>query len=179
MRLIADILPDVLDILERGPRRWALVRTGEREPIPWALRLSVLIRDDYRCKTCGWRDDTGASLELDHCLPWSAGGPDTSDNLRVLCSSCNQRRSNYDDGAHLTRRLPTTWWCMSCWSEPGRPRPIWQDGTDLGAAPLVTEPSFLAFCAWCRTENYTDREAAMAAARAALRGAASEEESNA
>lgn len=153
MRHISECLSEVLERFKRGPQRWPIARLGERESIPWMLRLSILRRDDYRCKTCGWYGDPG--LELDHCLPWSAGGSDDSDNLRVLCSPCNQRRSNFDDGAHLTRRLPTTWWCMSCWTTPDGRGP-WADGTDLSRAPLVEEPETLAFCATCGMTDYTD-----------------------
>ncbi len=31
-------------------------------------------------------------LSLDHIYPWSLGGPDTVENLRVLCRSCNSRK---------------------------------------------------------------------------------------
>lgn len=151
---ISEAMQGLLDRLERGPQRWPIARVGEREPIPWLLRLSIMRRDDYRCKTCGWRDEAG--IELDHCLPWSAGGSDDSDNLRVLCSPCNQRRSNFDDGAHLTRRLPTTWWCASCWNADSRGRMPWADGTNLGAAPRVVDPTTLAYCATCDESDYTD-----------------------
>jgi hypothetical protein len=157
MRPLSDTVEEVLDHLRRRPQRWPIARLGEREPIPWLLRLSILRRDDYRCKTCGWYDPTGTTLELDHCLPWSAGGPDDSENLRVLCSGCNQRRSNFDDGAERTRRLPTTWWCMSCWSDEPAFRQPWADGTDLSTAPLVRDPLTLAWCAWCWASDYTDQ----------------------
>lgn len=164
MKALGEVLLEVAGILERGPVRWPVVRLGEREPIPWLLRLSVLRRDDYRCKICGTYDPTGAFLELDHCLPWSAGGPDDSDNLRTLCRPCNQRRSNFDDGADRTRRLPTTWWCAECWAEPAA-RNAWADGTDLNRAPFVADSTVLAYCAWCMTEGYTDQPLTGAYAR--------------
>lgn len=156
MNTLDAIMARVLASVGRGSCRSPVVRVGDRDPIPWLLRLSVLIRDDYRCKVCGRRDASGRTLQLDHCLPWSTGGTDDSDNLRVLCRPCNQRRSNFDDGASAARLLPTTWWCRSCWSEPSA-RAVWIDGTDLGAAPAVRGADVLAFCAWCRAEDFTDQ----------------------
>jgi 5-methylcytosine-specific restriction endonuclease McrA len=47
----------------------------------------------YFCKICGRRralDD----LEVDHKIPASLGGPDTLDNLQLLCSKCNREKGN-------------------------------------------------------------------------------------
>lgn len=153
---ISQAIRELVERWKVGPHRHPVARLGEREPIPWFLRLSILRRDDYRCKICGSRDESGATLELDHCLPWSAGGPDDSDNLRTLCRPCNQRRSNFDDGAELIRLLPTTWWCQTCWAEP-TPRRTWSDGTNLGVVPPVAEQSVLAWCAYCEAVDYTDQ----------------------
>jgi hypothetical protein len=145
--------------LAHGPRRWPVVRRGDRSPIPWVLRLSIYRRDDFRCKTCGWRDATGRTLELDHLKPWSAGGTDSPRNLRVLCAPCNRRRSNWRDTAHLTRRLPTTWWCYGCWTNGSvEHRPVWRDGSDLNGAPVLGpdgDPRVLSFCAWCEAIDLT------------------------
>lgn len=59
-----------------------------RPQISPAIRLAVYRRDGHRCRTCG----SEQRLELDHIIPWSHGGPDTVENLRVLCKSCNVRR---------------------------------------------------------------------------------------
>jgi hypothetical protein len=72
--------------------RWPVVRTGERAPIPADVRQLVKARDDGRCVFCG---RSPGWLELDHIVPWSAAGPDTSSNLRTLCSECNETRSNF------------------------------------------------------------------------------------
>lgn len=61
-----------------------------RAPIPQEIRDEVYARDGYACVKCGATED----LTLDHIHPWSLGGPDTADNLRVLCRSCNSRKSN-------------------------------------------------------------------------------------
>jgi hypothetical protein len=64
---------------------WSLRRDDERAPIPPALRTAVFERDGWKCVKCGIVDD----LVLDHIYPWSRGGPDTYDNLQVLCRPCN------------------------------------------------------------------------------------------
>lgn len=64
---------------------WSLRRDDERAPIPPALRTAVFERDGWKCVKCGSTDD----LVLDHIYPWSRGGPDTYDNLQVLCRPCN------------------------------------------------------------------------------------------
>jgi hypothetical protein len=89
--------------------RWPVIRTGERDPIPALTRALVYGRDDGRCVYCG----ASHSLELDHLVPWSAGGPDTSDNLRMLCGPCNSARSNYRE-TYLARIIPVVAVCDPC-----------------------------------------------------------------
>ena len=52
------------------------------------VREAVMKRDNYQCVACGARDD----LSLDHIIPYRDNGPDTVENLRVLCMPCNNRR---------------------------------------------------------------------------------------
>lgn len=151
------------------PARHPIVRSGEREPIPALVRLSIYARDGRRCCECGLEHP---ALELDHIVPWSAGGGDHSSNLRTLCQPCNQRRSNYQDGAEDRLPAATTWWCWHCWRHPeievddpdlvdwaergGLFRSIWKDGTNTAAAPWVTEPSERVYCATCQTHSLSD-----------------------
>ena len=79
----------------------------ERGEIPRAL---VLRRDGYRCVICGSTD----RLEADHILPWSALGADDLSNLRTLCHTCNDARSNYAIPADTSRRLPHGFECVHC-----------------------------------------------------------------
>lgn len=62
--------------------------TASRTHIPADVRDAVYERDGYACRHCGATDD----LALDHIHPWSRGGPDTVDNLQVLCRSCNSKK---------------------------------------------------------------------------------------
>ncbi|MFI2664170.1 HNH endonuclease [Micromonospora carbonacea] len=59
-----------------------------RRAIPASVQAAVYQRDGHRCVACGTLDD----LTLDHIYPWARGGPDTIDNLRVLCRPCNSRK---------------------------------------------------------------------------------------
>lgn len=61
-----------------------------RAPIPDVVKARVYARDNFTCVKCG----ATADLTLDHIHPWSVGGPDTEDNLRVLCRSCNSRKGD-------------------------------------------------------------------------------------
>lgn len=63
-------------------------RFGSRRSIPKAVRRAVFERDGAECQECSSTEN----LSLDHIIPWSLNGPDTVENLRVLCRSCNSRK---------------------------------------------------------------------------------------
>jgi len=110
---VGDLIVGLVDAPIARPRH-PVIRTGERERLSETVRLAVIRRDSPRCKECAdWL--RYPEIEIDHIKPWSAGGADTTDNLRVLCRSCNQKRSNYIDPIAESRSvLPATWWCVDC-----------------------------------------------------------------
>ena len=114
MKTVKHSMRPMLDALEAifstPDQRWPILRTGEREPIPPITRRLVLDRDNYRCTIC---DGKWGGLELDHLIPWSANGPDSSDNLRTLCAEHNLDRSNFRE-AYLPRLVPVTTTCDPC-----------------------------------------------------------------
>lgn len=134
---------NVLFGLELG-ERWPVVRTGERDPIPAEVRRLIWHRDGGRCRMCG----TGRKrVQLDHIVPWSAGGPDTSDNLRLLCGECNKTRSNFrtpDDqpAVPVTRGCDV---CIRCWV---RNYGVCNFGRIVPGAPEIP-----AFCGTCSSES--------------------------
>jgi hypothetical protein len=63
-----------------------------RPHIPRQVRREVLARDGLQCTFTapdGQRCSARAFLELDHEYAWARGGPNTPDNLRVLCARHN------------------------------------------------------------------------------------------
>ena len=54
--------------------------------IPAAMKRDIYFRDK-KCTNCG----SYRNLNYDHILPYSMGGASTKENLRILCSPCNQR----------------------------------------------------------------------------------------
>ncbi|MCX5528998.1 HNH endonuclease [Streptomyces sp. NBC_00006] len=61
-----------------------------RAAIPEQVKAFVFERDGHVCLRCGASED----LTLDHVHPWSIGGPDTAENLQVLCRPCNSRKGD-------------------------------------------------------------------------------------
>ena len=100
--------------LWRTTTRHPRSRIGERAEIPKHVRAAVWYRDRGKCDECNPEHPSGDVLHLDHIKPWSAGGPDTTDNLRLLCERHNLERSNYVDYARPKR--PATWWCANCYA---------------------------------------------------------------
>jgi 5-methylcytosine-specific restriction endonuclease McrA len=61
-----------------------------RIPIPTELRRIVFERDGGRCVECASNFD----LQYDHILPVARGGATTAENLQILCTDCNRRKSD-------------------------------------------------------------------------------------
>lgn len=76
---------DKIPYLNRGSRN-----------IPLSLRLKVMDRDGYMCVKCHATRQTNPTLEfhIDHIIPWSEGGKTELNNLQLLCSKCNLKKSN-------------------------------------------------------------------------------------
>ena len=79
----------------RKPRR----SCGRRGYIrSWqARRLSILVRDGWKCLRCGFQDRTGTRLHADHVVPISPrwqGRERCMANLQTLCQRCNLRKGD-------------------------------------------------------------------------------------
>ena len=128
--------------------RWPVVRTGRTQTVPRLTRELVRLRDERTCLLCGTRH---GPFEIDHIVPWSAGGPDTSDNLRVLCRDCNQARSNHRNWSD-SPMLPVTAMCDACIYRNARCYGVVRYGRVDRHAPKRS-----AFCGHCaRVETVTE-----------------------
>ena len=99
-KLIASAMLDVKwqRIPEESLRKryWGLVRdrysgllSGEISMSSSSKEFKMLVEDQgSSCIYCGSTD----SLEWDHIVPLSRGGPDTPDNLVRACASCNRSK---------------------------------------------------------------------------------------
>ena len=82
-------------------------------PISAKLRAQVLERNGYTCQMCGigagdqMEDGRAARMHVGHIVDRIHGGRDALDNLRALCSDCNQ-------GAKNIAQEPPSWaWLKS------------------------------------------------------------------
>lgn len=127
-----------------SPERHQVTRSGERQPIPHFVRNAVWFRDRGLCELCGTHDPIVGPWELDHIIPWSAGGSDDTTNLRVLCQRHNQERSNFvDHGAEGRGRRAATWWCANCYTLVEDEKWWWYEGpyTVCPSHSLASDPS--------------------------------------
>lgn len=66
------------------------------------IMLKVVRRDDHICQEC-YEYMPDNQVEFDHVIPLSRGGATTVDNLRLLCRTCNRKKSNAVDGLLVSR----------------------------------------------------------------------------
>jgi hypothetical protein len=76
---------------------------GNRLYLPASLRREIYFRDGGLCWSCG-KELSEKSFHLGHIVERVAGGPDTSENLTVMCKLCN-----YAKPLHETREQAFAW----------------------------------------------------------------------
>ena len=92
-RLVQEAWDAELARVKAQQRRMKIAARGgrvNRAIIPDVVKALVYARDNFACQKCGATEN----LTLDHIHPWSKGGPDTVENLRVLCRPCNSRKGD-------------------------------------------------------------------------------------
>lgn len=102
-----DLKPSeyILISLERLP---AIERSVSNQ-----LRMEILERNGFTCQLCGRTggdpDPSDPSrkvrLVIDHEIPAEQGGTNERSNLRVLCTACNQARSNIQPPTETAKNI--------------------------------------------------------------------------
>jgi len=95
-----------VDLVTLKPGEY-LLETLDRMPaiersISPQLRSEILERNGFTCQQCGsaagdpdpYNPGRKVRLHVDHIVPISQGGTDDRDNLKALCSTCNQGKHN-------------------------------------------------------------------------------------
>ena len=103
--LSVDAVKDLLDLTNEdvsGESLDDLNRSGEarggeyvqdvnnRHPLDSALKQQVLVRDNFTCQCCGLGGEQRLqNLAVHHIIEVSQGGPDSLENLVVVCVNCH------------------------------------------------------------------------------------------
>jgi 5-methylcytosine-specific restriction endonuclease McrA len=68
----------------------------QRRLLTSKLRWRILERDDFRCILCGAdaATDRNVRLDVDHIIAIARGGKTVPENLRTLCSRCNNGKGD-------------------------------------------------------------------------------------
>jgi hypothetical protein len=79
-----------------GEKERAEIKRKTKRDVSERLRFSILVRDGFKCQSCGESPITSRDVELhvDHIIPWSKGGETVKDNLQTKCSRCNLGKGN-------------------------------------------------------------------------------------
>ena len=94
---IQAALDSVRTELSTGPG----LRSGRRAHVPNVVRRAVLERDGFRCTYTspeGERCECRRFLQIHHERAWAKGGPETLENLRLLCAPHNQLLAELEFG---------------------------------------------------------------------------------
>jgi hypothetical protein len=112
---IGTTLRAVAAHLEGAGERLPVIRGNRPGTVDPRIRKAVYRRDGYTCCWCHNHIATCLDpLEIDHIIPWSAGGTNATDNLRTLCALCNTQRSNNRSDSTIARALLIVGECSRC-----------------------------------------------------------------
>jgi hypothetical protein len=99
----------LLTMLERADKQgieWEL-DAHLAKPIPEDVKRLVYERDMGRCQVCESRE----LIQYDHVVPWSMGGGNEPQNIRLICGGCNRRR--VIGGNDRSHAAPASAWAPS------------------------------------------------------------------
>src|SRR6185369_5770565 len=81
---------------------------SQRTTIPLHIQRAVRARDGNKCRRCGVITEF---VHFDHLIPVDLVGPNTEENIQLLCPTCNTSKGN-----HIQCR------CCSHWMSPEKAR---------------------------------------------------------
>jgi hypothetical protein len=81
---------------QEGIEKKEVSKHRTRREISERQRFRILVRDGFRCRSCGASplEKRGVELHVDHILPWSKGGETVDENLECKCARCNLGKNN-------------------------------------------------------------------------------------
>jgi hypothetical protein len=86
--ILKTLIKEKIEKLKK-PSKTAEMKLHGRINIPRHIKIKLMEKANYRCEIpgCG----SNHKLEIDHIIPISKNGPNTKENLRVVCRNHNQR----------------------------------------------------------------------------------------
>ena len=82
------IIPYALSNRTKHDEKYLSIRVFSEQ-----MKRRVYEKQEHKCAICGNVFDF-ADMQGDHIVPWSKGGRTVEDNLQMLCSTCNNDKSN-------------------------------------------------------------------------------------
>ena len=75
----------------------------KRRTISPKIRLRLFQSANGHCQSCQSKIHPGQKWELDHIIPLALGGPDTNENLQILCKICHRFKTNQGDITQIAK----------------------------------------------------------------------------
>ena len=75
----------------------------KRRTVTPKIRLAMLFKADNRCQSCQAKIHPGQKWEIDHIIPLALGGPDSLENMQILCKICHRFKTNQRDITQIAK----------------------------------------------------------------------------
>ena len=69
----------------------------KRLKISSKMRLEMFFKANNQCQSCRSKIHPGQKCELDHIISIAMGGPDTKENMQILCKICHDFKTYNKD----------------------------------------------------------------------------------
>jgi hypothetical protein len=75
----------------------------KRKQIPSKIRLKMFFNANKQCQSCQSVIHPGQKWEIDHIIPLAIGGPDTIENMQILCKICHRFKTDNQDISQIAK----------------------------------------------------------------------------